>query len=272
VVADVAVPPDPIGAAPEVEVGRCRLARLSDGAVRVTGMVRNGRPNAVKEVDVVFKLGGKSHHLRIPETLRAGALRAIEFHVAGAGTVDEYTYSAAYAVAKDPKDEAPPRLPSARRISSKRLSAAESGGAAPATATVEVRGLRWVKGPGGKKGGSDIAFLRLAVRDRTGKPFYPSGLLSAVLTESGKPHPPLQRGIPDEAWSVDVEELTALKAKPESVAYDSLTGELWVGLQRPDQVGAPLKLQVTLALTGAGTWEWSALAEPFQAAARGPNK
>jgi hypothetical protein len=110
------------------------------------------------------------------------------------------------------------------------------------------------------------------VRDRTGKPYYPTGLLSATVTEGERAHPPVQRGIPDEAWSTDVEELTPLKAKAESVAYDSLTGELWVGLLRPDKVGAPLRLALTLALVGAGTWEWSGLAEPFQAAARGPSK
>jgi len=271
VVADVSVPPDPFTGAGEVEVGRCRLARLSDGGVRVGGTIRNGRPNAVKELEVMFRLGGKAHALRIPELLRSGAMRPFEFHVAGVGNVEEFTYAAAYAEAQDPKEDLPPRLPQARRLSTKRLAGADAGAAPAAVPTVEVRGLRWVKGPGGRKGGPDVAFVRLALRDRTGKLHYPTGLLSATLTEGEKAHPALSRGIPEEAWSSDAEQLEG-KARPESVVYDSLTGELWVGLLRPDKVGSTLKLSMTLALTGVGTWEWSGLAEPFQVAARGAVK
>jgi hypothetical protein len=273
VVADVPVPPDPIGASSDVEIGRCRLARLSDGAVRVTGMLRNGRSGAVKGVEAGFRLGGKTHVLRIPETLRAGALRPFEFHVAGAGKVEEYTYSVAYGDAADPKDEPAPRLPLARRVSTRRLSAAEAGAAPSASPTVELRGLRWVKGAAaGKKGGADIAFLRLAVRDRAGKPSYPVGELSATVNEAGKAHPVARRAVVDESWGTDVDELGAGKARPESVAYDALTGELWVGLVRPDKPTAPLKLGVTLTLAGWGTWEWSGLDEPFQTVARPPDR
>ena len=266
-VADIPCPPDPLGAINEVEVGRCRLVRLSDGTIRITGTLRNGRPSTVEKVVVEFRVGGVTRLLEAPEPLAPGAQRQFELVVAGAGAVEGYTYAMSYGETSKPAGEGIVRGATARRTSTRALAGAETGAAVMERLTVQVRGLRWEKGPPRGKKAADVAFLRIAVRDRAGQPAHPTGRFAARVGDAA-----VVRTIGEEAWAKDVDELAG-KARPESVAYDPIAGELWIGLVRPEAPGAALRIaDVALSLDGAGAWSWPSLAEPFQVEARGPDR
>lgn len=269
--ADVPIPPDPFQRLAELEIGQCRLVRMTDGSVRVTGMIRNGLPRGARRVVVSFRLGGIEHPLSLDGTLGPGEVRPFECWIAGAGTVDGYAYTVCFEEAEERAPASPGAGPAVRSLGTRRI---EAPAAAGPRATVALRGIAWIRPATEKTGRSkaDVAFLKLAVRGPDGRAVYPVGtLLFAAQVENRPPVKGLRR-ISEEAWSKDAEELATAAGFPESVAYDPLSGELYVGLVAVEPKGAPLKLDISLKLEGLGEWEWKGLQAPFQSEAHGPNR
>lgn len=268
---DVPIPPDPFQRLPELEIGQCRLVRMTDGSVRVTGMIRNGLPRAVRRVVVTFRLGGTEHPLFLDGTLGSGEVRSFECWVAGAGTVEGYAFTVSFEEAEGPAPAGPAAAPTVRSLGTRRI---ETPAAAGPRATVALRGIAWIRPAAGKTGRpkADAAFLKLAVRGPDGRAIYPVGTLF-FAAEVGT-RAPVQgvRRISEDAWSKDAEELATAAGFPETVAYDPLSGELYVGLVPVEPPDAPLKLYISLKLEGLGEWEWKGLQAPFQSEARGPNR
>jgi hypothetical protein len=269
-VGDVPIPPDPFQRLEELEIGQCRLVRMTDGSVRVTGMIRNGLSRAVRKVVIAFRLGGVEHPLALAGALAPGEVRPFEGWAIGAGAVDGYAYAVSFEEAPAGAEPAASR-PVARSLGSRRIEVAAAAGP---RATVALRGVAWVR-PGSGKGArpkTDVAFVKLAVRGPDGRGLYPPGTLSFAAQVGGQA--PLRgvREIREEAWGRDAEELAGPGGSSESVAYDPLTGELYVGLVPVDPPGAPFKLDILLKLEGFGEWEWKGLQAPFQSEARGPDR
>jgi len=134
-----------------------------------------------------------------------------------------------------------------------------------ARTTVEARGLKWFnrdpldpkqEGPG------DVPFLRLAIRGK-GQTVHPSGKIQVMLFDGKKPLRFLNIGIADACYRKDAGELNATTAVPETVAYDPINGEVWIGLARVDPAVTSLRADVTLILEAYGTWEWKGLEKSF---------
>jgi hypothetical protein len=268
---DVPIPPDPFQRLPELEIGQCRLVRMTDGSVRVTGMVRNGLSRAVRKVVVTFRLGGTQERFAVDATLGPGEVRAFEGWVARAGAVDGYTYEASFEEAEAGAEPAPPARPGVRSLGARRV---ESPAASGPRATVALRGIAWIR-PASARGSrpkADVAFLKLAVRGPEGRSLHPAGTLSFAAQVGGAGLLKGVREIREEAWGRDADELQGPATSAESVAYDPLTGELYVGLIPVEPPGAPVRFDVRLKLDGLGEWEWKGLQTPFQSEARGPDR
>jgi hypothetical protein len=133
---------------------------------------------------------------------------------------------------------------------------------------VEVRGLKWfdrdpLDATEGQAG--DVPFLRLAVR-RGAKSTFPTGKLRILLFKGDQSFRYVNLDLEDASWSRDAGELTSRSAVPELIAYDALSGELWIGLARVDHSKVTLRADVTLLLEEAGAWEWKGLEKDFTSA------
>jgi hypothetical protein len=278
--ADLGVPAEPFTKDANLEVGQCRLVRFTDGALRVTGKLRNGHPKSVHNVKVTFKLGTASFPFYAGGTLKADAVRDFEFFVPDCPPCDGYSYAISHEdgdAPEEPKAETPPFV---RRVSHKEGAAAPKPPpgkpadppAKAGTMTVEVKGLKWVEGYTmvNKKYSGDVAFLRIVVRDADGKPTQPTGKFTAVLTEGTTPRGQVTRYVKKESWSLDAAKIDAKNVSHDIVAFDKATGELWLGLVRADKLWMELKLDVTLAIDKVGTWEWKGLDDKFEAKPKGP--
>lgn len=140
--------------------------------------------------------------------------------------------------------------------------------------TAEVCGVKWVdRDPLDAKEGEpgDIPFLRLKLR-RNGKETYPSGKAQLLLYQGDKPSRYLNLELDDKAWAQDAGEIHSRSARPQMMAYDALTGELWIGLLRMDHAKNALRVTVTLTLEDGGTWEWKELDKAFTSPGRGPDR
>ena len=264
-VGDVPIPPDPFQRLAELEIGQCRLVRMTDGSVRVTGMIRNGLSDAVRKVVVAFRVGGVEHPLALEGALAPGEVRPFEGWVTGAGAVDGYTYTVSFEQAPAGAEPGAGR-PTARSLGSRRI---EAPGAAAPRATVALRGVAWIRAGSAK---ADVAFVKLAVRGPDGRAIHPSGTLSFSAQIGGRASLRGVREIREEAWGRDAEDLAGSAKSSDFAAYDPLTGELYVGLVPVDPPGAPVKFDILLRLEGFGEWEWKGLQAPFQSEARGPDR
>jgi len=143
---------------------------------------------------------------------------------------------------------------------------------AAAGPTVELRGLSWFDrdpletrpvAPG------DTPFLRFVVRQK-GQVQHPTGKIQVTVFDGRKPLRYLNIALEDGCYQRDAAELNGRSALPETTAYDPITGEIWVGLIRVDHAKVALRLDVTLAFEGKGTWEWKEMEKVFTCAPRGP--
>jgi hypothetical protein len=140
--------------------------------------------------------------------------------------------------------------------------------------TVEIRGLKWFdRDPLERKqeGPGDVPFLRLAVRLKN-QAIHPAGKIQVMLFDGAKPLRFLNIGIEDACYQRDAGELSTRTALPEIVAYDPISGELWIGLLRLDHAKSTLRADVTLTLEDAGTWEWKGLEKSFAAEPRASDR
>lgn len=271
---DITTPADPLSSGPRPEVGRCTFVRLTDGTVRLRGSLRNGLAGAIRKVTVTFQFAGGTFSLPVAGTIPAGGHRNLELYVPDCPPVQDYSYTVDLDEAPEPKDFDAEQLPYARRTGGRVLRETELVGTQAAAATVELRGLKWVRTSSqpSKKTIPEVVFLRFAVRNRDGKALHPYGSLSASIQEGAKAPVPVLRTIKEDHWGIDAEEITSKNVNAEVVGYDALEGELWVGLLRLEKPGVALKADVILNFPGVGTWEWKGLANTFDSPAKGPDR
>jgi hypothetical protein len=84
-----------------------------------------------------------------------------------------------------------------------------------------------------------------------------------MVFDGTKPLRYLNIDLADACYRKDAGELNSRTALPETVAYDPLTGELWVGLVRVNHDKTTLRADVTLMQADGGTWEWKGLEKTF---------
>jgi hypothetical protein len=272
---ELASPPDSQFENDVVAVKQVKVGRLSNGTVLVTGQVRNGLKKTVEKVTVTFALGTREVPLSVAGRIRPGASSPVDFYVPDLGLFDGCSYGLDYSEAADAKGDAEvPSQPTAKRTGSRKASDVDPAVAQRGRMSAEVRGVKWVEGSQflAMKGGGDVAFLRVALRDRNSKPVHPVGRISATLYDGAKPAGTPSRLIKDESWSTDVDDLGGFKVPAEAVAYDPATGELWVGLLRGDKAKVQLKADVLLTIDGMGVWEWKGLEKTLEAPAKPPDR
>lgn len=80
----------------EFGLGRCRILRLTDGSVCVSGMIQNGLTKPVEGVKVTFSLGSRNHILTFREQFAPYQMRRFEFCLAECPSFDECSYLVAY--------------------------------------------------------------------------------------------------------------------------------------------------------------------------------
>lgn len=258
-----------------VAVRQVRIGRLSNGTVVVSGQIRNGLKKGLEKVTVTFQLGKKDIPLETSVPIKPGGLWPFDLYVVDCPPIDGCSYGLDYAEAgAEAKPAAGAEAPAAKRTATRKGSEVDPAVAQRAKMTVEVRGLKWVEGSQflAMKGGGDIAYLRIAIRDRASKPVHPVGRASIAAFDGARPLGTLVRTIKDESWGMDTDELTGLKTPVEGVAYDPVQGELWIGVARGDRAKLAIRLDVTLALDGGGVWEWKGLEKAFEAAAKAPDR
>jgi hypothetical protein len=131
--------------------------------------------------------------------------------------------------------------------------------------TAEIRGLKWFeRDPLEQKqdGPSDVPFIRIAVRQKR-QDIHPSGKVQIMIFDGTKPVRYLNIGLTDACYLKDAGDLNTRTALPETVAYDPLSGELWIGLIRVDHAKTRLRVDINLILDETGTWEWKGLEKTF---------
>lgn len=257
-----------------VAVRQCRIGRLSNGTVVVTGQIRNGLKKPVERVTVTFQLGKKELPLSSP-SIKPGAVWPFDLYVPDCPPIDGSSYGLDYTeAAPDAKAEAGEPGPSAKKTASRKGSEVDPTIAQKARMTVEVRGIKWMEGSQflAMKGGGDLVYLRLAIRDRASKPVHPVGRLSLTVYDGTKSLGAFTRVIKDETWAVDTDDLAGLKVPVEALAYDPVQGELWVGLTRGDRAKLAVRADVVLTLEGGGAWEWKGLEKAFESPAKAPDR
>lgn len=258
-----------------VAVRQVKIGRLSNGTVVVSGQLRNGLKKGLEKVTVTFQLGRKDVPLVTTSPIKPGGVWPFDLYVPDCPPVDGCSYGLDYAEAGgDAKPEGAEAVPAAKRTATRKGSEVDPTVAQRAKMTVEVRGLKWVEGSQflAMKGGGDIAFLRVAIRDRASKPVHPAGRASIAVFDGTKSLGTAARAIKDESWGTDTDDLAGLKVPVEGVAYDPAAGELWIGVARGDRAKLGLRLDVTLTLDGGGVWEWKGLEKAFEAAAKAPDR
>jgi hypothetical protein len=258
-----------------VAVRQCRIGRLSNGTVVVTGQIRNGLKKSLDKVTVTFQLGKKEVPLSTTSPVKPGGTWPFDFYIPDCPPLDGCSYGLDYTEAgPDSKPGTGEPQPLAKRTATRKGSEVDPAVAQRAKMTVEVRGVKWVEGSQflAMKGGGDVVFLRLAIRDRASKPVHPTGRMSITLFDGAKSLASIARTIKDETWGVDTDDLAALKAPADALAYDPAAGELWVGLTRGDSRKLALKADVVVTIDGGGTWEWKGLDKTFEAAAKAPDR
>lgn len=118
--------PEVAESSPEFGLGRCRILRLTDGSVRVSGTVRNGLTKPVEGVKVTFTLGSRNHVLHFREPFAPYQIRRFEFYLPECPPMDDCSYTIAY---KDSRwitsGQAEPELPQVSRVSSAPLETRE---------------------------------------------------------------------------------------------------------------------------------------------------
>jgi hypothetical protein len=259
-----------------VAVRQVRIGRLSNGTVVVSGQIRNGLRKGVEKVTVTFQLGKKEIPLGTPAPLASGGVWPFDLYVLDCPPVDGCTYGLDYTESAGGAPAAPAedRGPAAKRLASRKGSEVDPAVAQQAKMTVEVRGIKWIEGSQflAMKGGGDIAYLRLAIRDRLSKPVHPGGRATVVVSDGARSLGTAARPIRDESWGMDTEELAGLKVPVEGLAYDPTQGELFIGVARGDRSRMALRLDVTLTLDGGGVWEWKGLEKAFEVPPKGPDR
>lgn len=288
--AALSLPPGKIGQGKEVEVGRIRVGRLTDGSLRMSGALRNGLAEPILRPKITFKLGANEYPCTVPGEVKAGSLREFEFFIArGPAKVDPFGYSLGFETSDSPAAMAPPPVPQAKLTAHKPGAVRTEEASAPPPAaekpadpkapkgpalTVRLAGVVEVKGKTLKNNlyTGDTFFLCLVFRDGEGKPVQPLGTLTAVCFNGDAPFKRVPRNITKESWKANASKITPDNVSNEAVAFDEKTGELWVGLIRTDGPYFELRADVSLVVKGMGTWTWKKLSEKFESPARGPDE
>lgn len=133
--------------------------------------------------------------------------------------------------------------------------------------TVELKGVKWfdrdpLEAP--KEGPGDFPFLRAAFL-RKGESIHPDGRLEIMTFLGDKPLKYLRILLGDASWARDIGALNPRSLAPGTLAYDPVSGELWIGLAPARHEKCNLKIDVTLTLDDGGRWEWKSLENPFRA-------
>ena len=82
-----------------VAVRQCRIGRLSNGTIVVTGQIRNGLKKPLEKVTVTFQLGKKEVPLSTSSRIAPGGSWTIDFYVPDCPPVDGCSYGLDYAEA-----------------------------------------------------------------------------------------------------------------------------------------------------------------------------
>ncbi len=285
---------DKLSEDPRIEVGECKLARFSDGSIRVRGKARNGENKGIEKLVITFKFGAVSHPAAIPGGLKPGTVRDFEAFVPDCPPFDGYTYSIASAPCDDPKEVPDEAAPKVERTAHKDAPPkkivdpyepdppATKGTPPPPPAagayTVEVRNLAWVVGytMKNKKYSGDVAFLQLLIKDGDGKPVKPTGKCVVTLAQGKNPKGTATRNIKVESWGTDASKIDNQNVSEQIISAHKQTGELWIGLVRADAFWLSLTIDITLTLDKVGVWEWKGLNPndngDYVAAPKGPDK
>ena len=275
----------------EVQFGRMRLGRLSDGCVVATGAIRNGIPSTIGEIDIVYELQGRQHPCRIPGTVAAAEVRPFRFFIDDAAPkITSFRYTVGFSELGGKAVSTSPAIPRARRtahaagtvkveVAAKPVeqeTAAEFLRSAPKgpPVTVELKGLGWIEGyylKNGKYTG-DVGFLGIVFRDDKRKLIQPTGSVVATLYNGNKLMKRATRPFPKEAWRRDANRMHSKNVSDKAVAYDRKEKMLWVGMARMPGSFEELRADIKVTVKGVGVWRWTNLkGKSFQRPPRGPD-
>ena len=272
-----------------VNVRKSRLSRMTDGSVRVTGVIHNGRPGAISDVVVKFEFGPTVVPLRLSGTIPPDGRRRFEVFVPGRPKFNGAGYSLSFGTGASKRGAEPARstaihLGSRRIFTISRAKVPEPAKRAPEEAPVKrtgpavsvgIRGFSVLDGVyqnNGKYTG-DVLFVRFVCFDPEGKRVQPIGKLNAVIYDAKKPVWKSPRTIRKTSWAKPVSRLTGANVRHDTIAYDKKTGELYVALFRTRTEFYDFQTDVKLEVKGIGSWTWRGLKlETTDIAPRGPDK
>lgn len=284
-------PPGRLTNALEVQLGRLRLGRLSDGCLIATGAVRNGIPSTIGQIEIVYELEGRQHPCKVPGNIAAAEVRPFRFFIDDAAPkITRYGYSVGFSELPGKTASTYPPIAAARRVEHKagvvkieiaakpveEESKAEFLSDAPKgpPVTVELKGLGWVEGYYLKNGDytGDVAFLGVVIRDDKGELIQPTGSVVATLYNGNKLIKRATRPIQKAAWSRDANRMHSKNVSDTAVAWDAKKKMLWVGLARTAGNTDALRADIKVDLKRVGVWRWKGLkGREFQRPPRGPD-
>ncbi|MBI3096875.1 MAG: hypothetical protein HYY93_01315 [Planctomycetes bacterium] len=274
-----------------VEAAEFAFLRLSDGTLVVRGTLRNGLKEAVRNVQCTVTLSGDAETavpLIPPAVLAAGAVVHCETCLPEAPAFNGYGYDVAYDPASPSDTPAGPESFSAPVV--ERLPASEAPAAAgpkgpkpkkPAKAAkVRLAGIGDVEGrfTGRKKQmkyTGDVVFLVFAFEDEQGKPVTrQEGSVTVSFFEKKISRGTVTRAVTSGGWGLDASKLTSANARPETVAFQPHTQELWVGLlkMKDSDKFDDWTIDVTFTASEGPVWHWPVLEAPFLEDARGADR
>jgi hypothetical protein len=118
----------------------------------------------------------------------------------------------------------------------------------------------------------DTLFLRVRV-DGFDDKIKPEGSLDVTISGDGRKLAPVHRSISAASLKLDFSKLPGTDADPKIICYDDVRKDLYVGLQRVEDIRKLGKITLDVKFSGkGGTWTWPAIEEPHLEALRPPDK
>ncbi len=275
---------------PRVDAAEFRFEKTGESQILVAGQVRNGLGHRVRNILLTVVLEGdggaelKRDDVRVPGPLYPGEVTRFAAVLDDLVAFVAYRYEMAYEVypehgARPRGDEvAPEEFPGAPAGGETiDVGAGEEGTEATsgppgksAARSIGLVGLHVVQGKFVGQGKSmtytgDLLMLKVRFLDEQGKPVKQPGKLEVLFTQSGKSKGKVTRPVPDGVWKLDLRGLKETQLGDQTVAWDSATGLVHVGLMRWKE-DAPFAWAMDVRFTSKEKelWTFRRLEEPYE--------
>jgi len=280
----------------EVEAAGFRFEDRADGAIRVSGRVRNGKRVAVRNVVIRIQLFQGGTQIREilatpPGVLAPEQTAPFASVMKSPPEFDDYRYVTSYEedeeggdplpppvdpppvdppvdppldppVTDNPKDPPPVVEPKIRSVAN----------------LIELAGTEWIDGDWvgqGKQAKFRGGFLLLRFRltDKNGKTsrIVQDGTVDFTFRAPAKKDVQGRMKVEKFAWGTDARKFTVANAKPGMTGYDPDDETLVVvAVEFQDQSGWNYALDLKFTSGEGDVWEWKGLSDPYRAAAMRP--